>query len=966
MDQPKEELEQIATWFIEEGLAPDSPKEAQLYLLWSSLQRTRSRLNSVTWDLDTQRSQHLSEMAEVRKSLEQIRIFTEHKDVLAQEIQDENDQLKDQLRRLISLQDSQISEVAKMLYQQGLTELIHSSPSEQVAYLLVERASLLEITENPNNLTGDGNTATALGTEAQALNTIAHQSSHKGAPRHGQSPWKRLFGLHKAAQSKHTFIPVEARHLTGQASSVARECSRLERDLEEGSRRLAMAHNEIRRMTDELESAHLTQRAYEPELQAAQQEVEQLRQEVHKLKKYEMVELRKAKELNDRLDLEIRALRSRVRTLDAEKSSLIPAGIMVVSLQEKVERLESALQQQQQQLTVQVQDNRAADPAEPQAAELAQSNHTCRYLQEELTAQTTLLCEKQETRGKWVAGSRQAGGQEARDPVAQKPPQAAELAQSNHTCRYLQEELTAQTRLLCEKQETRGKWVAGSRQAGGQEARDPVAQKPPQAAELAQSNHTCRYLQEELTAQTRLLCEKQETRGKWVAGSRQAGGQEARDPVAQKPPQAAELAQSNHTCRYLQEELTAQTTLLCEKQETREVGRLESALQEQQQQVMRVQANQANELAKAIKLNKSNESCRDLQNKLSAQSRCLLEKQSEIHSLKQQLETSPNDLDTPFDTICTKEHNLQDQKLWKQKDADSQHFENPHGRVKDDKEPQTQLLHNKENTLRKECPDLQEAVKTLLATQDECETLKKEICETLKCLDQERSKKHEMKEKHKTKLCRAKQKYDDETTWRDEKIKSLERELSLCSHSVAKEKQLTVSITVENEKLLVERRRLLQQLNEEEHNKKDSNLKGSLSKCRVDFLEMENEKLGKKILHMSNQLAFLERSLQNMQSLHFAEVTGTELKKTCHFMKLLKPFPVQTSSVKMPEPSEIQALLDNTEGKQTDVTWSPHCLVSGPLSRSAEMGYLNLSSAQRRSDRSAHPPPLSSSDSTCS
>lgn len=35
-----------------------------------------------------------------------------------------------------------------------------------------------------------------------------------------------------------------------------------------------------------------------------------------------MVELRKTKELNDRLDLEIRALRNRVRSLDAEKSSL--------------------------------------------------------------------------------------------------------------------------------------------------------------------------------------------------------------------------------------------------------------------------------------------------------------------------------------------------------------------------------------------------------------------------------------------------------------------------------------------------------------------------------------------------------------------------------------------------------------------------------------------------------------------
>lgn len=71
--------------------------------------------------------------------------------------------------------DSQISEVAKMLYQQGLTELIHSSPSEQVAYLLVERASLLETSEVPEKLAVDGNTADLLGTEAQVPKTTAHQ-----------------------------------------------------------------------------------------------------------------------------------------------------------------------------------------------------------------------------------------------------------------------------------------------------------------------------------------------------------------------------------------------------------------------------------------------------------------------------------------------------------------------------------------------------------------------------------------------------------------------------------------------------------------------------------------------------------------------------------------------------------------------------------------------------------------------
>ncbi|XP_042262866.1 coiled-coil domain-containing protein 30 isoform X3 [Thunnus maccoyii] len=757
MDQPQQELEQIATWFSEEGLEPDAPKEAQLCLLWRTHQHTRSQLSSVIRDMDTQRSQHLAEMAEVRRSLEQIRIFTEHKNVLAQEIQDENDQLKDQLRRLISLQDAQISEVAKMLYQQGLTELIHSSPSEQVAYLLVERASLLESREEPDNLTRDGQTASPQGKDAQGPDINVHQA--------------------------------EARHLAVQASSVEKECSRLERDLEEGSRRLAMAHNEIRRLTDELESAHLTQKAYEPELQGAQQEVEQLRQEVEKLKKYEMVELRKAKELNDRLDLEIRALRNRVRSLDAEKNSLQQT---VASLQEEVDSLESALQEQQQLLTVQGQSD-----------------------------------------------------------------QTSELNKS-------------------------------------------------QAAELAQSNQTCRKLKEKLTAQTRCLLEKEET------------------------------------VVFLQ----------------KEVDRLESALQEQQQQLLavQVQAEQANELAKSqeTELNQSNEMCRNLQNKLSAQTRSLLESESEIHSLKQQLDNSHKDFDDLIATICTKENNFQDQKLWKQKD--SQHCENSHRQLEaslatENKEIQTQLYN--ENTLPKECPDYQETVKALLATQDECETLKKEICETLICLDKERSKYHEMKEKHKVKLCRAKQKFDDEATRCDEKIKNLERELSLCSHSLAQEKELIRSITAENEKLLVERRRLLQQLNEEEHNKKDSNLTASLSKCRVDFLEMENKKLGNKILHMSNQLAALERTLQNTQSLHFTE----ELKKKSNPQQIFTSLPVQTSSVMMPEPSEILGLLDNCQS-----TSSPHHFISAALSRSAEMGYLNLTSGQSRSDYSTALGALSTSE----
>lgn len=62
-----------------------------------------------------------------------------------------------------------------MLYQQGLTELIHSSPSEQMAYLLVERASLLETSENPDNVTGAGNSSGPQQTETQVPNSNTQQ-----------------------------------------------------------------------------------------------------------------------------------------------------------------------------------------------------------------------------------------------------------------------------------------------------------------------------------------------------------------------------------------------------------------------------------------------------------------------------------------------------------------------------------------------------------------------------------------------------------------------------------------------------------------------------------------------------------------------------------------------------------------------------------------------------------------------
>ncbi|XP_029292502.1 coiled-coil domain-containing protein 30 isoform X2 [Cottoperca gobio] len=134
-----------------------------------------------------------------------------------------------------------------------------------------------------------------------------------------QSPWKKLFGLRRSGQSKHNITPAHSE----QISQEQNERQRLERDLEEASRRLAMAHQDIRRLTNELDAAKTNN--LDPsgsELQGTVQEVENLRKEVDKLKHCDKMKLQRAKEQNDRLDVENIALRERVRTLESEKKNL--------------------------------------------------------------------------------------------------------------------------------------------------------------------------------------------------------------------------------------------------------------------------------------------------------------------------------------------------------------------------------------------------------------------------------------------------------------------------------------------------------------------------------------------------------------------------------------------------------------------------------------------------------------------
>ncbi|XP_035502309.2 coiled-coil domain-containing protein 30 isoform X2 [Scophthalmus maximus] len=328
------ELDQISMRLQEDGLPPAASAEERQRYLWQQLLREEARRHSVTQEMQTIRTQQASEMKEVESYVAHIRGLLEERECLTADYERDNEHLRRELLQIRQQQESQTKELAEMLAQEDLGEMGLSSPSEQVAYLLVERATLLERLEaaerrlESQSLTGNSmeghhqgqeHIHHMMGEELRQRREDMQKSMDNMTKCSSQSPWKKLFGLRRSGQSKHNITPARSEEI----SQEQNERQRLERDLEEASRRLAMAHQDIRRLTSELDVAKNNNLDSSGSgLQGMVQEVEHLRREVDKLKHCDMMKLQQAKEQNDRLDAENRALRERVRTIESEKQNL--------------------------------------------------------------------------------------------------------------------------------------------------------------------------------------------------------------------------------------------------------------------------------------------------------------------------------------------------------------------------------------------------------------------------------------------------------------------------------------------------------------------------------------------------------------------------------------------------------------------------------------------------------------------
>ncbi|XP_016373504.1 coiled-coil domain-containing protein 30-like isoform X1 [Sinocyclocheilus rhinocerous] len=299
----EKELDELTLRLQRDGVSPEASVEERELHLWHLLQRSEGSLSAATEVLQTLRTQQASEMREVENYVEHIRNMLEERESLTAEYERDSEQLRAELALMKHQQDSQCKEVVEMLEQEGLAEISQSSASEQVAYLLVERVTLMERLEAAERKL-DTQTLTGNLREVHLQEELDHM-------RHTLEEDLR--------QQKENMNKDHSEEFNRECTV----CQRLERDLEEASSRLAMAHKEIRHLTDELDLARKVQNVCVPDLQKTGEEVEQLKQEVDKLKQCDMVELQKAKERNERLDSEICVLRDRVRSLDTERRTLL-------------------------------------------------------------------------------------------------------------------------------------------------------------------------------------------------------------------------------------------------------------------------------------------------------------------------------------------------------------------------------------------------------------------------------------------------------------------------------------------------------------------------------------------------------------------------------------------------------------------------------------------------------------------
>nr|XP_012603922.1 coiled-coil domain-containing protein 30 isoform X5 [Microcebus murinus] len=268
---------------------------------------------------------------------------------------------------------------------------------------------------------------------------------------------------------------------------------------------------------------------------------------------------------------------------------------------------------------------------------------------------------------------------------------------------------------------------------------------------------------------------------------------------------------------------------------------------------------------------------------------------------------------------------------------------------------QETLLTQLENEKRKYDEHIQsnkELSEKLSGLQQEKEALHEEYGQFLKQLDVHVRNYNERHHQHKAKLRKVKDHLTHEVELRDERIEQLEREIGTLQQQVEKEKAFQDQITTQNDILLLEKRKLLEQLTEQEELIHSNKWMLSSIQSRVLFLDKENKQLQENSLRFMQHIGLLERIIRSIQIRRGEEavlkpgfLSLETISDTPEFEALNKILLLPYSSFSGTDLVEsVASLQEAKDPKSEETTPIPKSPESLSRSQNSEAGYINVAS----------------------
>ncbi|NP_001342153.1 coiled-coil domain-containing protein 30 isoform 2 [Homo sapiens] len=180
---------------------------------------------------------------------------------------------------------------------------------------------------------------------------------------------------------------------------------------------------------------------------------------------------------------------------------------------------------------------------------------------------------------------------------------------------------------------------------------------------------------------------------------------------------------------------------------------------------------------------------------------------------------------------------------------------------------QEALLKQLENEKRKydeHVKSNQELSEKLSKLQQEKEALREEYLRLLKLLNVHVRNYNEKHHQQKVKLQKVKYRLTNEVELRDKRINQFEDEIGILQHKIEKEKAIQDQITAQNDTLLLEKRKLQEQVIEQEQLIHSNKWTISSIQSRVLYMDKENKQLQENSLRLTQQIGFLERIIRSI------------------------------------------------------------------------------------------------------